>query len=72
MHVGFCSWFTFSFKLCTFTFCQIIWKRLYNKESNKDVGTLKQLQTLIDRTNVPLKPFKNVNAAEDFLQVFYT
>lgn len=40
--------------------------------SDKDPGTLKQLQTLIARTNVPHTPTKNVNAAEDFLQVYMT
>ena len=39
------------------------------ENSYKDAGTLLHLQTLINRSNVPKKPSKNVNAAEDFIQV---
>ena len=54
--------------LCLF-YVQVIWIRLYKRDSYKDTGTLLQLQSLIDRSNVPLKPKKNVNAAEDFVKV---
>ena len=39
------------------------------ENSYKDAGTLLHLQTLINRSNVPKKPSKNVNIAEDFIQV---
>lgn len=29
-----------------------------------------QLRSLINRTNVPLKPKSHVNAAEDFIEVY--
>lgn len=45
-----------------------MWTRLY-KDSTANGGTLKQLQHLINRTNVPQKPKKDVNAAEDFVQI---
>ena len=51
------------------TLWQVIWARLYKKDSYRDAGTLLHLQTLINRSNVPKKPSKNVNAAEDFIQV---
>ena len=40
-----------------------------SQDSYKDAGTLLHLQTLINRSNVHNKPSKNVNAAEDFIQV---
>ena len=46
----------------------MLWKRLYG-DSAADKGTLQQLQHLINRTNVPGRPKKNMNAAEDFMQV---
>ena len=46
----------------------MLWKRLYG-DSAADKGTLRQLQHLINRTNVPARPKKNMNAAEDFVQV---
>ena len=46
----------------------MLWKRLYG-DSAADKGTLRQLQHLINRTNVPARPKKNMNAAEDFMQV---
>lgn len=46
-----------------------MWIRLYQKQAFQDFGTLQQLQSLINRSNVPVKPKNNVNAAEDFLQV---
>ena len=46
----------------------MLWKRLYG-DSAADKGTLQQLKHLINRTNVPARPKKNMNAAEDFMQV---
>ena len=46
----------------------MLWNRLYG-DSASDKGTLQQLQHLINHTNVPAKPKKNMNAAEDFMQV---
>ena len=48
---------------------QVMWVHLYQKEAFQDFGTLQQLQSLINRSNVPVKPKNNVNAAEDFIQV---
>ena len=45
----------------------MLWKQLYKDGAYKDAGTLAQLKSLINRTNVPKKPKVNVNAAEDFL-----
>ena len=42
---------------------------MYKEGAYKDAGTLAQLKSLINRTNVPKKPKVNVNAAEDFLSV---
>ena len=41
---------------------------MYKEGAYKDAGTLAQLKSLINRTNVPKKPKVNVNAAEDFLK----
>ena len=46
---------------------QVIWKRLYNKESGLEKGTMHQLHNLINRTTVPLNPQNDMNAAEDFM-----
>ena len=48
---------------------QVMWVRLYQKEAFQDFGTLQQLQSLVNRSNVPVKPKNNVNAAEDFIRV---
>jgi L1 cell adhesion molecule like protein len=54
-------------KVC---YLQVMWKRFYKKgDSFTDRCTLPQLQSLINRTNVPLDPKKNVHAAEDFMEV---
>ena len=45
----------------------MIWKRLYNKGSSLDKGTMHQIRNLINRTSVPLDPQNNMNAAEDFM-----
>ena len=45
-----------------------MWKRLYGG-SAADKGTLQQLQHLINRTNVPMRPKRNMNAAEDFIHI---
>ena len=44
-----------------------MWSRLYKTTSSGEKGTLYQLRNLIHRTNVPLTPDKNMNAAEDFM-----
>lgn len=49
---------------------QVLWKRLYKKGNTfTERCTLPQLQSLINRSNVPLNPKSNVNAAEDFIEV---
>jgi len=50
---------------------QVMWFRLYHQGAYKDLGTLQQLQSLINRSNVPLHPKNNVHATEDFLHVSY-
>jgi len=50
----------------------VIWKRLYKAESSRKGGTMKQLQTLINRTNLKSSPKANMNAAEDFMEVVTT
>jgi len=47
----------------------VIWKRLFNKSSNAEKGTLYQLKNLLHRTAVPSDPGDNMKAAEDFLEV---
>lgn len=47
----------------------MIWKRLFNKSSSTEKGTLYQLKNLLHRTAVPLDPGDNMKAAEDFLEV---
>ena len=48
---------------------QVIWTRLYGNDSYADAGTLLQLKSLINRSNVRPTVKKDVNAAMDFLQV---
>ncbi len=49
-------------------FCiQLVWGRLYNKESTRQLGTMYQLRNVICRNVVPNDPQKNMNAAEDFM-----
>ena len=43
-------------------------KDYYNKKSMAEGGTLLQLQYLINRSNVPSKVKKDVNAAQDFFE----
>lgn len=50
------------------TVFQVIWIRLF-KSSYADGGTMQQLKHLINRSNVPRKPKKDVNAAQDFLAI---
>lgn len=45
---------------------QVIWNRLYHAESFCDKGTLKHLENIIRRTNVPKKVRDNMSAAQDF------
>ncbi len=44
----------------------MIWNRLYDQESFCDKGTLKHLENIIRRTNIPRKVKNNVSAAQDF------
>ena len=48
---------------------QVIWKRLFNKNSAAEKRTLYQLRNLLHRSAVPLDPGDNMKASEDFLQV---
>ena len=43
----------YKFYVPVYTFTQVIWKRLYEEGAYKDAGTLAQLKSLINRTNVP-------------------
>ena len=40
---------------------------MYSARSQAERGTMYQLRTLINRTNVPSDPQNNMNAAEDFM-----
>lgn len=46
---------------------QVIWKRLLNKNSAAEKGTLYQSRNLLHRSAVPLDPGDNMKASEDFL-----
>lgn len=46
-----------------------MWRRLYGRQSNRDGGTLLQLQNLLGRSSVPNDPKFNVNATMDFIEV---
>ena len=46
---------------------QVIFNQLYSRESEGEKGTLKQLQTAINRTNIPVKVKDNPIAVEDFI-----
>ena len=48
---------------------QVIWSHLYKASSTLDVGTLYQLQILINRRNVTKDVKKDMNACEDFLEL---
>ena len=48
---------------------QVMFNRLFNKDSIGDKGTLKQLQVLINRQNIPKKVKDDPNAVEDFIDV---
>ena len=47
---------------------QVIWKRLYRLTSSSDIGTMFQLQNIVNRKNIGKSPKKDVNAHEDFFQ----
>ena len=47
----------------------MIFNQLYNKESEDEKGTLKQLQTAIKRTNIPTKVKDDPMAVEDFMDL---
>ncbi len=46
-----------------------MWSRLYTKGSLADRGTMYQLRNLLNRTNIPTNPEKNMKAVEDFLML---
>lgn len=46
---------------------QVIFNQLYSQESEGDKGTLKQLQTAINRANIPVKVKDDPMAVEDFI-----
>lgn len=46
---------------------QTIWKQLYSHNSHLDKGSLFQLKTTCQRSNVPADPTRNMNATEAFL-----
>ena len=48
---------------------QVVWMRLYGRNSNRDGGTLLQLRNLLNRSSVPKDPKNNVNATDDFINV---
>ena len=51
---------------------QVIWNKLYNKESIADKGTLAHLQTILRRTCLPTTKVKNdMNAVEDFMNLVW-
>lgn len=47
---------------------QVIWNKLYSKDSLADKGTLAQLQTLL-RRNLPTKVKNDMNAVDDFMSL---
>ena len=49
---------------------KVLWKRLYKKgDTFTEPCTMPHLQSLINRSNVPLNPKTDVNAAEGFIEV---
>ena len=48
---------------------QVIFNQLYNKDSEGQKGTLKQLQTIIGRAKIPTKVKDNAVAVEDFVDI---
>ena len=52
-------------------YVQVIWNKLYVQDSFCNKGTLKHLQNIIRRTNVPKKVKDNVSAAQDFYSVVF-
>ncbi len=48
------------------SYLQVIWNRLYKEDSFCDKGTLKHLENIIRRSNVPKTVKNNVSAAQDF------
>ena len=47
----------------------MIWKRLFNKKSSAEKGTLYQIRNILNRSGVPVDPGDNMKGAEDFLLV---
>ena len=56
---------------CYTNYVQVIWNKLYAQDSFCNKGTLKHLQNIIRRTNVPNKVKDNVSAAQDFYSVVF-
>lgn len=48
---------------------QVIWKRHFSQTSSRDKGTLKQIQNLIHRTNLPSSVKANYTAVRDFISI---
>ena len=48
-----------------------MWKHLIKKETFSEMCTMLQLKSLINRIIVPINPKYYVNAAEDFVEVYY-
>ena len=48
---------------------QVMFNQLYNKDSISEKCTLRQLQVLINRQNIPTKVKDNASAVEDFIDV---
>ena len=48
---------------------QVIWKRLFNTDSNSEGGTMRQMQLLINRSNLKTSPKDDMNAAEDLMEI---
>ena len=77
------AWMTF-YQVCKFCYnytgssikllfnLQVIWNKLYSKDSIADKGTLAHLQTILRRTCLPTTKVKNdMNAVEDFMNLVY-
>ena len=59
----------YALTLNAYTSCQVIFNKLYNKESEGGTGTLKQLQTAINCTNILSKVKDDPMAVEDFMDL---
>lgn len=50
-----------------YNFCQVIWKYHVSLKKASERGTLYQMRHFLGRSNVGVKPKKNMNACEDFV-----